>query len=111
MEKEFKQARQCGKTRMTTAKALGIPIKMGRVKVEIPEKEFNLSEKRKLLESIYKKKNPSRRALIETIFNLIREQDKEFIKIVESDLRKKRYPFTYDDVVEILHKRAGDKLI
>ena len=34
VDKEFKQARQCGKTRMTTAKALGIPITIERVKIK-----------------------------------------------------------------------------
>ena len=34
VDKEFKQARQCGKTRMITAKALGIPITIERVKIK-----------------------------------------------------------------------------
>ena len=41
---------------------------------------------------------------------LFKEDIKTFIKKCEEDLRKKKYPFTYDEVVEILHKRAGKEL-
>jgi len=34
---------------------------------------------------------------------------KEFIRQVANDLRKKQYTFTYDDVMEIIKKRAGTR--
>lgn len=46
------------------------------------------------------------------VAGLFKSKDiKDFIKKIESDLRKKRYPFTYDEVVEIIRKRAGAELL
>ncbi|MHA1868682.1 MAG: hypothetical protein ACTSXD_11615 [Candidatus Heimdallarchaeaceae archaeon] len=53
------------------------------------------------------KEKESDREWADKVLILFEEWKEEFIKQVASDLRKKEYPFTYDDIMKIIKKRAG----